>query len=75
MRITMQQFEEFEKEFLMDILKDPNYRLGQAFINKHPKISISMEGDGDLGYMQWQKLWEARNRDEVLKLIDWYLEK
>lgn len=75
MKITMQEFELFEKEFIMDVLKTPSYRLGQAFINKFPNISRSMENDGDRGYLQWQKLWDCNNRAEVLKILDWYIEK
>ena len=75
MKITMWQFEEFEKQFVFEVLANPDYRMGQAFLNTFPSISRSMEEDGDIGYMKWQDLWEARSRAEVLKLIDWYIEK
>lgn len=73
-KITMQQFDEFEKYFLMDVLKNPDYRLGQAFINTFWDISNSIEQDGDMGVSTAIKLWEAKSRDEVLTLIDWYIE-
>jgi hypothetical protein len=75
MKITLAEFELFEKEFIMDVLKTPSYRLGQAFIDKFPSISRSMENDGDIGYMRWQELWECNDRNRVLAIIDWYIEK
>jgi hypothetical protein len=75
MKITMAEFELFEKEFLFEQIKNPTYRLGQAFINAYPKISNAIERDGDLGYARWQHLWETKDRAEVLQLIDWFIEK
>jgi hypothetical protein len=71
----MQEFEEFERQFLFDVLKNPDYRIGQAFYNSFPKIVVSMEEDGDLGFAAASHLWNSNKRDEVLKLIDWYIIK
>ena len=71
----MQEFEEFEKQFMFDVLKNPTYRMGQAFYNSFPKIAVSMEEDGDLGYAQAHRLWNSKTRDEVLELLDWYIIK
>jgi hypothetical protein len=43
MKITMQEFEEFERQFIFEVLKNPDYRIGQAFYNTFPKIAVSME--------------------------------
>ena len=75
MKITMQEFEVFEKKFVFEVLKNPDYRLGQAFYNTFPEIAVSMEEDGDLGYAQANRLWNSKNLGEVLELIDWYLIK
>ena len=75
MKITMQEFEEFEKEFLFEKIKNPWYRIGQAFYNSFPKIAVSMEEDGDIGYNQANRLWNSNRREEVLELIDWYIIK
>jgi hypothetical protein len=56
-------------------LKNPDYRLGQAFYNTFPEIALSMEEDGDIGYSQASRLWNSKNLGEVLELIDWYLIK
>jgi hypothetical protein len=71
----MKQFEEFEKRFVFEVLANPDYRMGQAFSNTFPEIAESMHQDGDLGYRQQMWLWEARSRERVLELIDWYIEK
>lgn len=75
MKITMQEFEEFEKRYVFEVLKNPNYRLGQAFYNTFPEIAVSMEEDGDLGYAQANRLWNTKDRNEVLEILDWYIEK
>jgi len=74
-KITMQEFEAFEKQFMFEVLKNPDYRIGQAFYNSFPKIAVSMEEDGDLGFAAANHLWNSSKREEVLKLIDWYIEK
>ena len=75
MKISMQEFEEFEKKFVFEVLGNPDYRIGQAFYNSFPEIALSMEDDGDIGYSQASRLWNSKNFREVLELIDWYLIK
>jgi hypothetical protein len=75
MKITMQEFEAFEKKFVFEVLGNPDYRIGQAFYNSFPEIALSMEEDGDIGYSQASRLWNSKNLSEVLELIDWYLIK
>ena len=74
-KITMKQFEEFEKEFFFEQIKNPYYRLGQAFLNKFPEIDRLMEEDGDLGRQQSTLIWNEKNREHVLELLDWYIIK
>jgi hypothetical protein len=75
MKITIKEFEEFEKQFLFEKINNPYYRLGQAFLNKFPEIDRLMEEDGDLGAQQARRVWECDNRKQVLELIDWYINK
>jgi len=75
MKITIKEFEEFEKQFFFEKINNPYYRLGQAFLNKFPEIDRLMEEDGDLGAQQARRVWECDNRKQVLELIDWYLDK
>ena len=74
MKITMQEFEDFEKRYLFEVLKNPDYRLGQAFINDYRNISNSMIGDED-GIFENNRLWGSRDREEVLKIIERYVKK
>ena len=73
MKITMEQFEAFEKQFVFEVLGNPDYRLGQAFSNTFPEIVRDLES-GDIGYRLGIRLWEARSRDRVLDLIEGYIE-
>lgn len=75
MKITMAQFEEFEKEFLFLVIANPTYRLGQAFLNEFPEIQTSMIEDGDLGAKQEYRIWSSNKREEVLDLLAWYIEQ
>ena len=75
MKITMQEFEEFEKKFVFEVLKNPDYRIGQAFYNTFPEIALSMEEDGDIGYSEASRLWNTKDRNEVLEILDWYIIK
>lgn len=75
MKITMKQFEEFEREFLFEQIKNPWYRLGQAFSNQFPELANSMEQDGDNGYRAAVKLWNSNSREEILEILDWYIIK
>jgi hypothetical protein len=70
----MQEFEAFEKQFVFEVLGNPDYRLGQAFTNTFPKIVDDLSG-GSIGHRQQLWLWEARSRDRVLELIEGYIEK
>jgi hypothetical protein len=73
-KITMQQFEDFEKKCLFNVIANPHYRLGQAFSNRFPYIIDIMESGGDISYSDAMRLWNSTNRTEILKLIEWYIE-
>ena len=69
MKITMQEFEEFEKKFLFEKIKNPYYRLGQAFINTYPNIVRDLEV-----YRLGMPLWECDDRAKVLELLSGCIE-
>ena len=71
----MQEFEEFEKRYFFEVLKNPDYRLGQAFINDYRDISNSILMGDEEGIGKINRLWETRSRDLVLKIIERYIEK
>ena len=70
----MEEFEEFEKQYLFQVIANPHYRIGQAFSNTFLHIIDIMESGGDISYSNAMRLWNSTNRTEVLKLIEWYIE-
>jgi len=42
MKITKDEYRDFEKYYIMESLRNPDYRLGQAFINYFPAVSRKM---------------------------------
>ncbi len=68
--ISKQQYEEFLKDYTIEVLRNPDYRLGQAFLNYFPAVDRSMNNDGDLGAADATKLFYTTNNDEARELID-----
>jgi hypothetical protein len=69
MKITKQQFNEFEKQFLIDKLATPTYRFGQAFCNSFPQSYFYIE---KIKEQDCDRLWNTLSRQEVLEIIDHY---
>jgi hypothetical protein len=74
MKITLEQFIVFEKRYLFAAIKNPDFRLGQAFIDEHRDIGNSIMGD-EKGIFKINRLWLAKSREEVLELLDGYIIK
>ncbi len=68
--ISKQQYEEFLKDYTIEVLRNPDYRLGQAFLNYFPAVDRLMNNDGDLGAADATKLFYTTNNDEARELID-----
>ncbi len=71
--ISQQQYEEFLKDYTIEVLRNPNYRLGQAFLNYFPAVDRLMNNDGDLGAADATKLYYTTNNDEAREMIQSYL--
>ena len=56
-KISKQEFDEFVKHYHWEYLKNPDYRVGQAFLNYFPTYQRNMLEDGDHGQMESSKLW------------------
>lgn len=74
-KITKQQFEQFEKEYLLQLLETPDYRFGQAFLNKFGGPLIDSETIEGISLNQlddmpstWQ-VWEERNYEQARKMV------
>ena len=57
MKITQAQFDEFEQDFLMKHLKNPDYRYGQAFLSWFESVYEN------LPIPERQRLWLERDTD------------
>ena len=55
MKITAEQFNEFEQDFLMKHLKNSDYRYGQAFLSTFEEIYKSIP------VAEQQRLWLERD--------------
>ena len=59
--ITKKDFEEFEKDYLFQVIKNPTYRYGQAFINYfRDEVSMTYNQLDDKPSSSWE-LWEERD--------------
>jgi len=68
--ITQQQFQEFEQFYLMEVLKNPWYRYGQAFMNYFPEVEMSFN-NYNLSYSTHQ-LWEEKNANTARNMcLEW----
>ena len=70
MKISDAEYKEFLKHYSWQLLKAPDYRLGQAFLNYFPDISRTMTNDGDLGAMDEQRLFYTTDKVEAQAMID-----
>ena len=73
-KVTWAEIEEFEKDFTLKVLANPTYRYGQAFLNYFSWVHDSLNNDGDLGLNCAIHVWQSSSREEVLDLVDWYIE-
>jgi hypothetical protein len=68
MKITPKQFDDFEQDFLMKHLKNPDYRYGQAFLSTFDEIYNSIP------VAERQRLWMDRDttmaKRHCLKWVD-----
>lgn len=68
--ITQEQFEEFEREYLVLVLKNPTYRYGQHFMNTFRDIQMDLnEEEGITTYYLWEERDPIRAREMCLKYV------
>ena len=71
--ISQQQFEEFLKDYTIEVLRNPDYRFGQAFLNYFPAVDRLMNNDGDLGAADATKLYYTTDNNEARELIERFI--
>ena len=79
MNISKERYEEFLKHYQWQLLKSPDYRLGQAFLNYFPEISKALveeteSGQPTAGALLECKLYHETNQSQAQKLIDIFRE-
>lgn len=70
--ITRQEFEEFEREYVLLVIKNPSYRYGQHFMNTFRDIQMDINEDynnGVITYDLWNERDPARAREWCLKYV------
>lgn len=75
MLISKQEYSEFQKHYAWILLKSPDYRLGQAFLNYFPQVSKHMIHDRDLGTMSEFRLYNEEDKLLAQQEIDKWLEQ
>lgn len=70
MKITQQEYEKFLEHYAWMLLKTPDYRLGQAFLNYFPQVSRYMSRQGKEGTIAEMRLFYSNEIDQVQHIID-----
>ena len=69
--VTQLEFEEFERNYIMQLLKNPYYRYGQAFINQFVDEFHMTYNKKPNGYSV-HDLWEERDSHKARQIVlDW----
>ena len=71
-KISKERWAEFEEHYAWQLLKSPDYRLGQAFLNYFNEVDKIWENDGDLGRQSSVNLYyETDNKRAMLLINQW----
>lgn len=73
-RITKEQYEEFQKHYMFEFIRNSEYRLGQAFLNYFPEIGKIMINDGDLGTLDEYRLYNETDPKKAQEKINYWIE-
>lgn len=74
-KVSKQEYAEFQKHYAWILLKAPDYRLGQAFLNYFPNVSKAMTSAGKLGTLDEFKLYNETDKLKAQQEIDKWLEQ
>lgn len=67
--ITQKQYSKFQEHYAWQLLKSPDYRLGQAFLNYFPEVSQDMASEDD-GTLLETKLFYEKDNDVAKRIIN-----
>ena len=69
-KISRERYEEFLKHYAWQVLKSPDYRLGQGFINYFDEVDKIMSADGDIGRQDAVMLYYEIDNKRAQAVID-----
>ena len=69
-KVSKEAYLDFVKGYLIDVIKVPSYRYGQAFLNTFPEIDNYLQSDGDNGIAESSSIWNSNNTAKVKSLIE-----
>jgi len=73
-KVTKEQYQEFLKDYAWQLLKHPDYRLGEAFLNYFTKIHDTLLMDSDGRDCSWA-LYQTKDNKKAQHMIDHFIEK
>jgi len=74
-RISKERWAEFEEHYAWQLLKSPDYRLGQGFLNYFNEVDKIWNNDGDLGKQQSVRLYYETNNVKAMEIIKGWIEQ
>lgn len=73
-KVSRERYQEFLEHYAWQLLKSPDYRLGQAFINFFNEVDKMMSEDGDLGKQDAVMLYYETDNNQAQTIIDRWLQ-
>ena len=70
-KISKQQWAEFEEHYAWQLLKAPDYRLGQAFLNYFNEVDKIMHADVTVGGVGFILYYETDNKRAIQMIQKW----
>ena len=70
MKVSKEAYITFQRGYLLDVIKVPSYRYGQAFLNTFPEIDNYLQSDGDNGIAESSAIWNSTDTVKVQSLIE-----
>ena len=71
--VSTKEYQEFLEHYSWQLLQSPDYRLGQAFLNYFPRISMAMQQHPNEVIQQHEvTLYYTTENKEAQQIIDMY---
>jgi hypothetical protein len=69
-KVTAAEYKQFQEHYAWTLLKNPSYRLGQAFLNYFPRISLAVQQtEGTVAEFRFYN--ETNNQQAQQKIDQW----